>query len=142
MLLCKYGIHRDTCNEGNIIYRGDKQTHAGSHFPHVAEDVIYQPCGLFEYLAQRGEVMPMNHLMSTFSLDSLTCHSQRVQTLLAESFICAGPRLFKCLPRDIQDTTGANTETLKKRLNKFLGKISDELPVPHTAPPPSANCNP
>lgn len=59
----------------------------------------------------------------------------------AESFICAGPRMFNCLPMDITDLTGASTETVKKRLDTFLAKVPDEPPAPHGPPSRRAAAN-
>ena len=62
---------------------------------------------------------------------SLKGCSQRLKTIQAESFTCAGPRLFKCLPREIRDLTGISTDAFKRRLDKFLDNIPDEPSIPH-----------
>lgn len=65
-------------------------------------------------------------LRQTYMRTSSSWHTQRMQTIQMESIKCTGLRLFNCLSRNLGDLTG-----VKRRLDKFLGDIPDESPVPH-----------
>ena len=77
----------------------------------------------------------------TCSRKALTSVSQRLKTVEAELFNNFGPRLFNCLLRKFRDTTRCSTEALKRRLDKFLKDVPDELPIPHSPSPRGAASN-
>lgn len=67
-------------------------------------------------------------------LNFLNCQcgsSNPLPTLQAEILNYTGVRLFNCLPRDIRDLHGVNTQTFNRRLDAFLVTIPGKPPVPH-----------
>ena len=64
-----------------------------------------------------------------------------VQTLLDQSFIHNGPKLFNCLPSGVRNLTACSVITFKNNLDKFLKTIRDEPPVANTTMHRSAISN-
>ena len=54
---------------------------------------------------------------------------QRVQSMIDNSLVVKGPKLFNKLPRDLRDFSG-NLEGFKKRLDDFLVNIPDQPVLP------------
>ena len=52
-----------------------------------------------------------------------------LQTLLDNSLIYNGPKLFNCLPSRVRNLTECSVITFKKNLDKFLKTIRDEPPI-------------
>ena len=52
--------------------------------------------------------------------------STRIRTLVDNSIIHLGPKLFNCLPRSIRNLSGCRVETFKKHLDTFLKTVKDE----------------
>ena len=54
---------------------------------------------------------------------------QRVQSMIDNSLVVKGPKLFNKLPRHLRDFSG-NLDGFKKRLDDFLVKIPDQPVLP------------
>ena len=49
-----------------------------------------------------------------------------IRTLLDNSIIHLGPKLFNCIPKDTRNLSGCRVETFKKHLDSFLKTVKDE----------------
>ena len=57
-------------------------------------------------------------------------NTQRMRTLVHNSFTYNGTRLFNCLPRELRDLTDITPEDFKRRLDKWLTEVPDVPPTP------------
>ena len=56
--------------------------------------------------------------------------SQRVATVVHNSFTRNGARLFNVLPKAIRELTGVSTDSFKHQLDRWLASVPDEPPTP------------
>ena len=64
-----------------------------------------------------------------------------MKTILDNSFIHYGPKLFNCLPKNIRNLTRCCTETFKHNLDKYLRTLKDEPPIANSPSQRSASSN-
>ncbi|KAK4325511.1 hypothetical protein Pmani_003961 [Petrolisthes manimaculis] len=56
--------------------------------------------------------------------------TQKVKSLIHNSFTYNGTRLFNCIPQQLRDLTGVSPETFKRKLDQWLQKLPDCPPTP------------
>ncbi|KAG0729802.1 hypothetical protein GWK47_029616 [Chionoecetes opilio] len=56
--------------------------------------------------------------------------TQRVATVVHNSFTRNGARLFNAVPKAIRELTGVSTDSFKHQLDKWLASVPDEPPTP------------
>ncbi|KAK4325495.1 hypothetical protein Pmani_003945 [Petrolisthes manimaculis] len=59
-----------------------------------------------------------------------SCTTQKVKSLIHNSFTYNGTRLFNCIPQQLRDLTGVSPETFKRKLDQWLQKLTDCPPTP------------
>ncbi|KAK4325507.1 hypothetical protein Pmani_003957 [Petrolisthes manimaculis] len=59
-----------------------------------------------------------------------SCTTQKVKSLIHNSFTYNGTRLFNCIPQQLRDLTGVSPETFKRKLDQWLQKLPDCPPTP------------